>query len=136
MSMFTLTLSAPLPLHRNFLNKVKMRAVRRGVWFKALSTVERNIIDLTIRVVDKVRSRTLTRILSDVLKKLLPSLESRISRLIREIGLPLAYKLSSIAESWGNRNAKLWMYDLKFAVFLAVKYTNVSPLYRFQGLTS
>ena len=133
--MFTLTLSAPLPLHRNFLNKVKMRAVRCGVWFKALSNLERNIIDLTIRVVDKVRSRTLTRILSGVLKKLLTSLESKLSRLIREIGLPLARKLSNIARSWGNRTAKFWMYDLKFAVFLAVKYLNTSPLYRVQGLT-
>ncbi len=133
--MFTLTLSTSLPLRRDFLNKIKMKAVRRGVWFKALSRVERVILDLTIKVVDKVRSRTLTRILSGVLKKLLSSLESRVSRLIREIGLPLAHKLSNIAESWGNRNAKLWMYDLQFAVFLAVKYLNTSPLYRVQGLT-
>jgi hypothetical protein len=35
---------------REGLAKLKTIAVRRGLWFKALSTVERAIVDLTIRV--------------------------------------------------------------------------------------
>ena len=44
---------------REGLAKLKTIAVRRNLWFKALSTVERAIVDLTIRVVERVRSSVL-----------------------------------------------------------------------------
>jgi len=40
---------------------LKLRALRDGVWFKALSRIDRKLVDLTIRVVGSVRSATLAK---------------------------------------------------------------------------
>ncbi len=58
-----------VPLSRNEIIKVKTKALRRGVWYRVLTRVERACIDLVIKVVERVRSRLLTRVLSSILKK-------------------------------------------------------------------
>jgi len=40
---------------------LKLRALRAGVWSKALSKIDRVLVDLTIRVVGSVRSSTLAK---------------------------------------------------------------------------
>ena len=40
---------------------LKLRALRDGVWFKALIRIDRKLVDLTIRVVGSVRSATLAK---------------------------------------------------------------------------
>ena len=39
--------------------KLMLRALRAGVWFRALRRIDRVLIELTIRVADSVRSVTL-----------------------------------------------------------------------------
>lgn len=113
-----------ISLCRASLIKVRTRAVRRGVWFRALSRVERAEIDLTIMVARKVRSLFLAKVLYSILGKLFEAMESKVSRLKREVGLPLARKLSAIAQSWGCRSADSWTRDLGFIQFLTVNYMN------------
>jgi hypothetical protein len=50
--------------------------------------------------------------------------ESSLLRAWREVGLPLAQKLSSVAMKWGNASAKSWVIDSSFAIFLSVMYIN------------
>jgi len=57
--------------------KLKTLAVRRGLWFKALSALERATVDLTIRVVEKVRSPTLKSVLRSIAFKVIEALKSR-----------------------------------------------------------
>jgi hypothetical protein len=45
------------------LAKLKAIAVRRGLWFKVLSAAERAIVDLTLKVVKRVRSSVLKEVL-------------------------------------------------------------------------
>ena len=111
-------------LCRADLIKVRTRAVRRGVWFRALSRVERAEIDLTIRVAERVRSFLLARVLDSILRKLFEAMEGRVSRLTREIGMPLARKLSVIARSWGCKSADSWAENPGFIRFLAINYMN------------
>ena len=46
------------------LSEAKKSALRRGVWFRSLSRVERGIIDLTVRYVDNVKSSKLAKVLA------------------------------------------------------------------------
>ena len=104
--------------------RVRARAVRRGVWFRALTRTERACVDLAIMVVERVRSRLLGKVLFSVLKKLEETIESQVGCLMREVGGNLAKKLSKIARAWGNESAVTWAEDSGFKRYLTVTYMN------------
>ncbi|PVX24849.1 MAG: hypothetical protein CW691_06290 [Candidatus Bathyarchaeum sp.] len=109
-----------LPLTRESLVKLKHKALRRGIWFRALKHKERTLLELTIRVVEKVHSFLLARILSQILSKLCEAMESRIFRLMKTEGRIMAEKISKTADAWGNRSAKSWATDQGFMQYLTV----------------
>jgi len=109
---------------RQGLIKIKARALRGKVWFKALSRVERGIIDLTIRCVEKIRSHRLEKTLFNIINKILKTLEPEFSEKAEKIGHEIARKICSLAMEWGNLNASTWMYDLNFVRFLGVNALN------------
>ena len=113
-------------LTREALAKLKLKALRRGCWFRDLKQSERKLLDLTIRVVERVRSFLLARIVSQLVSKLCEAMESRIFRLMRTEGQRLAEKISKIGEAWGNRAAKAWAKDHAFIQYLTVN--NLSSL--------
>ena len=94
--------------------------MRRGAWFRDLKHSERKLLNLTIRVVERVRSFLLVKIVSRLVSKLCEAMESEIFRLMRTEGRNLAEKLSKIAEAWGNRAAKSWARDHSFIQYLTV----------------
>src|SRR5947208_11145222 len=51
------------PITREVLIGIKTRGLRRRVWYRALDRMERGLVDLTIRWMDKVRSGRLTETL-------------------------------------------------------------------------
>jgi hypothetical protein len=104
--------------------RVRARAVRRGVWFRALTRTERACVDLAIMVVERVRSRLLGNVLFSVLKKLEEGMESQVGCLMRDVGGNLAKKLSRIAQAWGNESAVRWAEDSGFKQYLTVTYMN------------
>jgi hypothetical protein len=107
--------------------KLKTRAMRAGVWFKGLPRIDRVLVELTIRVTDSIRSPHLARSILTVAGKLENLLENKLKRAIREIGLPLAQKLSLFAQKWGNKTAIEWANDKNFACYWAVMNLNGHP---------
>ena len=108
------------PLHRKALARLRFKAIRRGVWFRVLKDRERRLLELTLDVVEKIRSLLLAKLVSHIVGKLLNALEGEVSRLVRTVGRPLAQKLSEIAQGWGNKSARLWAVDPRFIRYLAV----------------
>jgi hypothetical protein len=104
--------------------------MRSGVWFKALRRIDRVLIDLTIKVVGNVRSVTLAKSILALTRKLEGIMESRLSRALREVGFPLAQKLSLPAQKWGNRSASQWAEDPGFARYLAITQMNTPRLFQ------
>jgi len=98
-------------LTREGLTRTKKKALRQRCWFKVLNRMERSILDLTIRCVERVRSPLLKRSLMPILSKLFYAMEKGYTYVIERIGRPLAAKVSSIAESWGNKDARTWKND-------------------------
>jgi hypothetical protein len=109
-----------VPFTRENLARLRLKAVRRGVWFRVLKQCERKLLSLTIRVVQRVRSFMLARLISRIVDKLCEAMESKILRLMRTEGRSLAEKICKIAEVWGNRVAKLWANDRGFIQYLTV----------------
>jgi len=120
------TTQPSIPLTRDALARLRLKALRRGVWFRDLKREERKLLELTIRVVEKVRSFLLAKIVSRIVSKLCEAMESVVYRLMRTKGLKMAEGLSEIAQSWGYRAAKSWGTDRGFMQFLVV--TNLGVL--------
>lgn len=120
----------PFVLHgKNELTKIRARAMRRGIWFSALTRAERAQMELTIRVVKRIRSYILAKVVSTIVKKLLNAMESKVARLTRRAGQLLAENLSKIGQSWGNKSSIHWKRDLGFARYLAVSYMNTPAIF-------
>jgi len=107
------------------LAQAKKLALRRGVWFRTLSRVERAVIDLTVKCVDIIKSGKLAKLVTAIVSKLQSAMESTVDRMVRTTGLSLARKISAIAVSWGNHLAHRWADDLGFARFLVVNFAKV-----------
>ena len=106
------------------LARIRLVAVRRGVWFRVLNRLERGLVNLTLQVTKKIRSNVLAKALYSVVRRLLEALESKVRLSIRQVGTLLARKLSLIAQEWGNTLARIWSYDRSFMKFLAVMHIN------------
>jgi hypothetical protein len=113
---------------REALAKLRLKALRRGMWFRGLKHSERKFLNLTISVVKRVHSFLLAKLVSRLVSKLCEAMESRIFRLMRTEGRSLAEKVSKIAEAWGNRAAKSWAIDNGF-----IQYLTVSNLHSFKS---
>ena len=112
------------PLNRTQLIKLRVKAIRAGVWFRTLPRIDRVLVDLTIKVTENIRSAHLAKSIFAVVGKLEGLLESSMLKSLRLIGRPLAEKISSVAQRLGNASAKEWADDSSFAFFLAVIHTN------------
>lgn len=105
---------------------VKQKALRKGVWFKALSRIERGIMDLTIRCVDRVRKISLIKVIVNIIAKL--QLASRFLMEIESKGRFLAERASHISFSWGNESALKWRYDPVFIRYLGLVAFNAKNI--------
>jgi hypothetical protein len=116
-------------LEKSQLQKLRLRAMRAGVWFRSLPRIDRVLVDLTIKVAGSVRSFTLAENILAVVRKLEGVMESRFLRAVREVGSPLARRLGLIAQGWGNRAAAGWAADEDFARYLAAMSFNEPKLF-------
>lgn len=109
---------------RGFLLEVRVRALRRGVWFSALDRVERDILSLTARVVDEVKSVVLGVELVKILKKLREALKGGFVRRMEEYGFGRALEMARTAVEWGYAMAVDWSSDTGFVRYLTVMDLN------------
>ena len=114
------------------LASLRRRALRKGMWFKALSKIEISVCNLTIKAVITIKSDKLLKALTAIVDKLRSVLESPVSFLTRTVGRQLASALAHVACSWGHRGARSWASDDGFARYLAVCYMNTPAYYRNQ----
>lgn len=119
-----------IAITRSKLVNLRVKAIRRGIWFKVLSKTERAYVELTIKIVDKVRSHLLAKVLASIIRKLLGAMKSRIARVMEEVGCSVARKLSRIALNWGNMSATQWMKNHRFIRYLAIMHINTPPTFK------
>jgi len=102
----------------SFLMDVRRRALRKGIWFKALDSVERGIVELSFRVVDEVRSLDLARVIVMILAKLRDASKSPFTRHVESVGMAKARRLVEQALELGCVEAGGWLSE-GFARYLA-----------------
>ena len=113
------------PITREALIGIKTRGLRRGVWYGALDRMERGLVDLTIRWVNKVRSGRMTETLMQILAKLAQALETGMGKVLGKGGI-LATRASELAVKWGNVSACSWRYEQGFCRALGLGIVGLS----------
>jgi hypothetical protein len=114
------------------LKDVKIKALRRRVWFK-LSLEERSIIDLAIKYVRKVKSKVLNNVLTKIVIKILSLVEDIFSRAM-SIGFEIARRYVGQALRWGYVNALSWLRDEAYILHLGISWINTPPTYKYETL--
>ena len=113
-----------------YLTKIRREAMRKHIWYKTLSTLERSILDLASKYIKKPKSPILIDILAKIVVKIKKAAKTPILRLIEQIGRPLAKKISQIAKKWGNKNAESWASNKIFQKYLTIIEINNIPGFR------
>jgi hypothetical protein len=103
----------------------KRTALRRKTWFRVLTSLERSVLDLTVKYVKNIKSTALAKIVTAIVSKLEAAAENTITRMVRVYGQNLARKISTIAVNWGNFCAMKWAEDLAFARYLSVCFSGM-----------
>jgi len=83
--------------------------------------MERGLLDLTMRWVGEVKSRTMTRVVIRILLKLARAMEQGMARVL-VVGRELALRASVLAVGWGNVEAYSWRSDHGFWLGIAKEF--------------
>ena len=103
-----------------FLSGVRRRGIRRGVWYRVLDRVERGILTLSARVVEKVESVVLGVELVKILKKLKDAMKSMFVKRMEDYGVKRVKEIVAQAVSWGCKTTQTWDSDRGFAEYLTL----------------
>ncbi len=105
---------------------LRRRALRKGLWFKILSNIERGLVNLTIKYVKDPRSPMLISALSEIMTRIADAVKSTYMHILESIGRPLATQRATAALSWGNSQAQEWFNDRAFWRFLGLSARSLS----------
>jgi hypothetical protein len=118
-----------LELSPEYLRAVRGCALRKRVWYRALDGVERGIADLTLALVDRVKSLRLAEAIAGILEKLETALRSEFTRHVEAYGYGKMRDVIRAAMSLGNRLAGGWATE-PFARLLALNDMYSPPGWR------
>ena len=110
---------------------MRAKALRRRVLFSALDGLERGILYLSARVVDRVRSGVLGAQLVEIVAKLGEALKCGFTRHVESFGVRQAVKMVQAAVGFGSRVAHEWLNGVGFARYLGFIDFNQPTGYRF-----
>ena len=109
---------------RDFLISVKRKALRRGVWYRSLDGIERGILSLAARVVERVDSVVLGVVLVKIIAKLRDDFKGEFVKLMETFGFWRIKEIVGMARLWGNDAAGLWERDVGFVRYLTAMSLN------------
>ena len=105
----------------DFLRTVRYQAYRKRVWYRAIDDLERGIINLTVRVVEDVKSLTLIHVLEGIVDKIRLACMSVYSRHHREYGSDRARVVVGQALVFGSSVAEGWLCGDGFSRWLTLQ---------------
>jgi hypothetical protein len=105
-------------LERGFLAGVRRRAMRRGIWFRALSDLDRGILNLSAVLLDDVRSVTLRVQIVSILAKLRDAFKSPFRRYVEKHGQERLRQVLEAATKLGCSAARSLQSDEGFMEYL------------------
>jgi len=115
---------------RGFLETIRLKAIRRRVLFRVLDGVDRGILYLCTRIVEKVSSPVLGAQLVDIVSRLQDALKSGFEQHVLLYGARRLVQVVRQAVSFGYVGASSWVLDKGFMRYLAFQDFNQTQGYR------
>ena len=84
------------------------KAIRRGLYFRNLSRLERGILELTMKYVPKITSLELGNAIARILAKLVIVLGSKFLASVETLGRQMVNNVLQVAKIWKVRDASSW----------------------------
>ena len=109
---------------RDFLISVKRKALRKGVWYRSLDGIERGILSLAARVVDRVCSAVLGVELVKIIARLRDDFKGEFVKRMETFGFMRIKEIVGLARLWGNDVAGIWGRDVGFVRYLTAMSLN------------
>jgi hypothetical protein len=119
-----------IPLKKGPLARLMRKGWRAGVLYRCLKKSEYELVKLVIKLLDRVSSLLLARVLAPMIRKLLEALQGtpklmihvlgEVNYWMRKEGRSLAEKISRVAQRWGNKSAYKWPRDIGFIKYLTI----------------
>ena len=106
---------------------IRAKALRKRVWYKALDKLERGIMNLTISIVDRVKSDTLAKELVKIIVKIRDASKSAFIRQVECYGVNKVQDIVAQANRFGSRVADEWLRDVGFAWLLTLNMLHSPP---------
>jgi hypothetical protein len=100
--------AADLMLTTEHLRAVRGLALRKRVWYRALDGLERGIVNLTIKLVESVKSLRLAETISEIMLKLEGILKSKYTRQLEAYGYSKMREVIAAAVRLGCKEALSW----------------------------
>jgi len=130
-----------VPLERGALSRLLKIASRNGVLHRYLSMSQRLYLGLVVKLVDRVSSLLVARVLAPIIVRLLEALRV-FPKLMMEVlgkvrywmmakGREKAEEISRLAQKWGNKTAHKWAKETGFIRFVTIMYM---PLWESQSI--
>ena len=103
----------------DYLKSVRLTALRKRTWFKALDKLERGILNLTIKFVEKLKSQVLAGHIVKILAKLRDAAKCAFTRHVESYGYMKLRETVEQALGLGYDSSG-WIRDLGFAEWFAL----------------
>jgi hypothetical protein len=87
------------------------------------------MVILTVRLVDRVKSRLLGIELVKILSKLVKAMKGKFDRRVSDFSFVRAKEISKQAVKWGCKVAIGWAYEMNFLRYLAMMSLNDQNLF-------
>ena len=115
---------------RGSLEKLKRLSIRNRAWFRVLDWTQRRFMDIVLKLVDRIRSPLLLRVLGPLVRRLLEAIggDARTGALALmgkgayDMMKGVAEKIVAVAQKWGNNSAKEWLNEglIKYLVVMSL----------------
>jgi len=108
----------------SFLIDIRKKAIRKRIWYNAIDSLERGIVNLTINLVENIESLTLLKVLKSILNKLNEISKSDFIRHFETYGFAKAEEVVKLAVGFGYESATNWINYPSFARLLTLNDMN------------
>ena len=107
-----------------FIKHVRIKALRNGVWFTALDSLERGIMTLSYQLVNQVQSSLLGIEMIKIIKKIKNASKSLFIQWFENHSMDKVKQIATQTEKWNNEEIKQWGNSIGFLRYLTLIQIN------------
>ena len=99
---------------------LRTKALRKRIWYDALTDQERVLTSLIIKNIKIVKNAILATVIGRIMGKLVHAIKNSFMDKIERLGRPIALAMAKGAHSCGNKDALNWTENVNYIRYLGL----------------